>query len=133
MARVINSSRMDFADEVSKMMMSYSQDVYEVTLEAIDEVSKEAVKKLRAASPKGATKKYSKGWTRNLDKGRLKAGAVIYGNKNTYPLAHLLEYGHAKRGGGRVKEITHIKPVADWASDEVYDLIIDKLSKGVGL
>lgn len=128
---VVNSSKMNFAEIVQQYLYDYREGVYEAMYEAIDSTSKDAVKKLKAESPKGATGDYAKGWTRQLDKGRLTVGATVYGKSGTYQLAHLLEHGHATRKGGRTKEIVHIKPVEEWAVNECEDRILDKLVKGV--
>lgn len=122
---------LNFAADVSKILESYAlSDVVPAMNKAVEEVSKEAVKKLKDTSPRGATKKYYKGWTKEVTKGRMTASAVIYGKNGTYQLAHLLENGHAKRGGGRVDGIEHIKPVEEWAAKEFEKRIIQKLEGG---
>ena len=127
---VVNSSTFNFRETVNQFLRVESVNAWETTYEVIDEVSKEAVKKLKAASPKRPANgaKYSKGWTRTLDKGRTTAGAKVHGKHGTYQLAHLLEYGHAVRGGGRSREIVHIEPVEQWAIDEAQERIIKRLS-----
>ncbi len=136
---VINSSRFDFSDVISKELTQYGADVFEEVFEAVDEVSKEAVKKLKAESPKGSTGKYAKGWTRKLDRGRVSAGAVVYGKTaSTYAVAHLLEHGHVKRNGtgrtfGKTQAIVHIEPIEQWAVGELEDRIISKLDHNMGV
>lgn len=125
---VINSSKMNFAEVVQDMLKKqYYPDVVEVTTKTIDEVSKETVKKLKSGSPKGKTGKYAKGWTRKVETGRLTVGATVYGKSGTYQLAHLLEHGHAKRGGGRTGSVVHIEPVEQWAIEEAYERIMQRL------
>lgn len=133
---VINSSKFNFAevmrDTVNKYHLMYIGEVYVTTTEVIQEVAKESVKKLKNTSPKGATGKYRRGWAWKVEKNfrkRYNAYAVVYGKTGTYQIAHLLEHGHAKRGGGRTRSIEHIKPVEEWAIDEAYDRIIDRLSQ----
>lgn len=127
---VINSSRFNVKEDidwaVKKYLENYNNAVVEQMTEVIPEVAREAVSKLKKTSPV-ETGKYSKGWTYSLDKGRLNVGATIYGKSGTYQLAHLLEYGHAKRGGGRTAAIAHIKPVEEWALDEILDRTIRRL------
>ena len=125
---VVHSSKMTFAEVVQDMLLKqYYPNVVETTTEVIDEVSKEAVKKLKQDSPKGAKGKYAKGWTRKVETGRLTVGATVYGKHGTYQLAHLLEHGHAKRGGGRTESLVHIAPVEQWAIDEAYERIMHRL------
>ncbi len=125
---VVSSSKMNFAEVVQDMLQKqYYPQVVEVTTQVIDEVSKEAVKKLRQESPKGSKGKYARGWTRKVETGRMTVGATVYGKTGTYQLAHLLEHGHAKRGGGRTAAIVHIKPVEEWAVDEAYSRIMHRL------
>ena len=112
---------------VRDILKEYSVDVTQAAGEAIEEVAKEAVKKLKKTSPR-LTGKYAAGWTCEVKKGTVTNSATVYGKKNTYPLAHLLENGHAKRGGGRVAPIVHIKPVEEWAVSEVEKRIREKVA-----
>lgn len=131
---VINSNRYDVSGAVSRILSQYGVEVYEAMYEAVEEVGREAVKKLRADSRSTFNgKKYASGWTKKSDQGRLKHGFIIY---NKYPgLPHLLENGHATRNGtGRIFADTpgriHIAPVSEWAEDEVLDRMVTKLERG---
>ena len=110
------------------ILQDYSVEVAKAAEEAVTEVSKEATKKLRQTSPKRSGK-YGKGWASKVEKTATTAEATVYGKTGTYQLAHLLENGHAKRGGGRVNGNTHIKPVEEWAISEVEKKIREKVER----
>lgn len=114
---------------VNDILSEFSTDVTKAAQEAVAEVSKEAVKKLKQTAPKGRTGKYAKGWTSKAEKTAIGAESIIYGKRGTYQLAHLLENGHAKRGGGRTAPIVHIKPVEEWAISEVEKKIREKVER----
>lgn len=99
-------------DEIAKILSEYTEDVIEGIDEAGQEVAKEAIRELKAKSPK-KTGGYAKGWTKKTEKKVGDVSTVIIYNKNKPGLTHLLEHGHAKRGGGRVDGIPHIKPVEE--------------------
>ena len=132
---VVNSSRFNMSEAidwaVKKQLEDWQGDVLTVTGEVVQEVAREAVKRLKKESPRSDTKghsgTYAKGWTYKVEKGRVRVGATVYGKPGTYQLAHLLEHGHAKRGGGRTNGIEHIKPVEEWAVGEVVDRTIERL------
>ena len=113
---------------VNGILSEFSTDVSKAAGEAIAEVAKESVKKLKQTSPR-KTGKYAAGWTYKVEKGTVTNSATVYGKKNTYPLAHLLENGHAKRGGGRTRAIVHLKPVEEWAISEVEKRIREKVER----
>ncbi len=128
-----SSSRFDFEDIYDTYLVRYGVQCLDAVEEAIVEVSQEAVKKLRAESAAQFGRgEYSQGWTRTVERGRLRRIAIVHGKKPTYALAHLLEHGHVSRNGtgrsyGNVKGRIHIEPVAEWAADEAIDRAIQKL------
>ncbi len=108
---------LNFADAIHDILDEYGDQALPALTEAINETSKEAVKKLKQESPgKG---QYHKGWTKKEEKGRLTYSVIIYGKHGTYQLAHLLEHGHLMRNGKRTRAIVHIKPVEEWAKTDV--------------
>lgn len=126
---VVSSSKMNFKEVFEEIMLHYCADVQAVTAEVVPEVAKEAAKKLRSTSPKGRTGRYAKSWAVKQEKGRMQVLATVYAKAPGYRQAHLLEHGHAKRGGGRVSAIEHIKPVEEWAINEAEDRIIEGLER----
>ena len=102
------------ADAIDKILTEYAEGIQDDLTEVTNKVAQEGAKALRAASRSnfGGTGKYAKGGTVEKAKGgsrQIVAEATIY---NRHPgLPHLLENGHAKRGGGRVPGKTHIAPV----------------------
>lgn len=117
----------DLDKAVNDILSQYGEVAIEATKEAVAEVAKESAKKLKSSSPRGRTGKYAKGWTSKVETGRVSASATVYGKSGTYQLAHLLEHGHAKRGGGRTTPIQHIEPVEQWAVEEALQRITQKL------
>ncbi len=124
------SSGFDLERAVNDILQEFTVDVIKAAQESVTEVTKEAVKKLKQTSPKGRSGKYAKGWTRKVEKTSTTVDSTIYGKTGTYQLAHLLEHGHARRGGGRnVDGIVHIKPVEEWAITEVEKRIREKVEQ----
>ena len=56
------------------------------------------------------TGKYAKSWRTKTTKESASALEITVYSPSRYMLAHLLENGHAKRGGGRVRAVPHIAP-----------------------
>ncbi len=99
----------DFASEIARTLAEYSSDVKRGLDNAKKQVAQDTVKRLKQTSPK-LTGEYRKGWKTK----KVKTAQVIH-NKTEYRLTHLLEKGHAKRGGGRVAAIPHIAPAEEIA------------------
>ena len=79
-----------------------------------DTAMKKAVRKNEiSANAPADTGKYAKSWTTKKTGENSHSLEITVHSKNRYQLAHLLEKGHAKRGGGRVSGKPHIAPAEE--------------------
>lgn len=109
----------NMAKEIMKQLDDYGVAVGLEVEKASKEVAKDTAKTLGKTSPK-LTGDYAASWT--YDKGetkRTKHTMIVHAQKPEYALAHLLEKGHQKRGGGRTKAIVHIAKAEEMAADEL--------------
>lgn len=91
-------------NEILEQVRNYTQDVKEKIDAAAKETARDLSKELQQKSPE-KTGDYKKGW-RVKKKGK----KYVVHNATDYQLTHLLEHGHAKRGGGRTHAQIHIAP-----------------------
>ena len=100
----------NLASEISRIVEEYCEGVVDGVDIGVQKTARLGSRALNASS--GASfggKKYRRSWTSQFEKARTHSSAVIYSTKPGLP--HLLEYGHAKRNGGRVPGRSHIAPV----------------------
>lgn len=99
---------------ISDVLEAYGDELQENIGEAVKTVSKKGAQAVRQAAQQtfGGSGAYARGWTSRAETGRVSAQGFIY-NKDLPGLPHLLENGHAKRGGGRVPGRARIKPVEE--------------------
>lgn len=116
----------DLANEISRQLKQFTDFVEEEVEVAKNEVAGTLMARLVVTSPSSTAtqKKYKNGW-------RIKKvnNKLIVHNKTKYQLTHLLEYGHAKVGGGRVPAQVHIKP----AEEEAIETYIDRVQRAIQL
>lgn len=119
------------AVEISALLEEYSEDMAEDMKEEAKEVAKETVKELKHTSPvgKGAGPHYKDGWKSSVESETHHSLKIRIYNKKKPGLTHLLEKGHAKRGGGRVDGIPHIGPAEKKAIQEYENRLKRRLSK----
>ncbi|WP_144561682.1 HK97 gp10 family phage protein [Bacillus mycoides] len=107
----------DFASEIARELKRYANVLEEDIDKAGDEVSDNLVNYLQQHSPK-RTGKYRKGWRKKKE-----GKKYIVHNATRYQLTHLLEKGHAKKGGGRVPAKVHIAPGEEIAINDYLERV----------
>ena len=123
MAEVIKVD--DLAGEIVLAVKTYTGEVGVAIEEAVKETAQALVTDLREISPK-KTGEYAKGWTAKKEG----PGRYVVYNKKKPQLTHLLEHGHAKRGGGRVEGRPHIKPAEERHVSQLERKIAQILGRG---
>ena len=117
-------------DNLAKSIMEGLQEYADLASEDVKAAVRKAGKNVKADIAANAPKRtgaYSKSWTVKTQKETANSLEVVVHSKNRYQLAHLLEHGHAKRGGGRVAGKPHIAPAEEKAIKELEQEITRKL------
>ena len=107
-------------DQMAHVIMEGLQEYADLATDdlkkAVKKAGDEAKKDIQNNAPV-KTGAYKKSWTVKTTKETSNAMEVVVHSRNRYQLAHLLEFGHAKRGGGRTKAIPHIAPAEQRAAE----------------
>ena len=118
----------NLADAIEKILNEYGEDIEK----NLDEILKRSAKvganllKSESSSKFGGTGKYARGWTVTEEKNTRWGSTYVIHNR-VAGLPHLLEFGHAKRNGGRVDGRPHIKPVEEMLVNQVEQEVVTKL------
>lgn len=103
----------------------YSSEIEKKTKEAVQSAASEALSLLKNNKNIPAkTGEYKKSFGKKVKKGAGWHKSIVFNKK--YQLTHLLEYGHAKRGGGRTRAYPHWRD-AEAAVDKVFKEFIKGL------
>ena len=102
----------DLADEIMEGLMEYADLATDTVKKAVKKAGNTVKKEIQATAPSD-TGKYKKSFKVTKRKETANALEVTVHSKDRYQLTHLLEKGHAKRGGGRFSAIPHIAPAEE--------------------
>lgn len=95
------------ADAIMKELNNYADAADADVKSAVQKAAKTVKTEIQAGAPVKSGV-YKKSWsTKNTAESSHRLEITVY-SRNRYQIAHLLEHGHAKRGGGRVSARPHI-------------------------
>ena len=119
-----------FAAEMTRLMREYTDDVTEGVSREVDNTAKAVCNAVKAGAPKDSGK-YAAGWGVTKQGTRESPKRIVWNKK--YPgLPHLLEFGHAMVGGGRVSGRAHIRPAYEAHGAQLPEHIARIIQRGGG-
>lgn len=116
------------ADEIMKGLKEYAYTYAETVKTAVKKASNTVKKEVVKNAPV-RTGKYKRSFKVTKQKETANALTMVVHSKDRYQLTHLLEKGHAKRGGGRVRAIPHIAP----AEQKGIEKLTKEIERGLSL
>ena len=118
LANAVNEQLTEYADLSSKVMKR-----------AVNKAGRTVRETITETAPRRSGR-YAESWkTRKTKETYTELQVTVY-SPTRYMLAHLLEHGHAKRNGGRVRAIPHILPAQSAAEEEMMQSIEKGLKHG---
>ena len=117
----------DMAAEIMEGLVEYA-DLADAAMKKAVRKTATAVKNEISANAPVKSGRYKRSWTTKKTKENSHTLEMTVHSKDRYQLAHLLEKGHAKRGGGRVSGKPHIAPAEAHGEEMLTQLIEEALS-----
>lgn len=124
MSRTVSVDQL--ADVIIQGLTEYADAKSDMVKQSVKDVSKEVRKEISENAPK-RTGAYKRSWAVKKTNETSNSLTMTVHSKNRYQIAHLLEHGHAKRGGGRVAARPHIAP----AEEHGVTLLEQKIERGL--
>ena len=116
------------ADAINEGLKEYADLATEDVKKAVKKSAKAVKGQINGSAPV-RTGRYAKSWkVKTTAESSTSLEQTVY-SPSRYMLTHLLEKGHAKRGGGRVRAIPHIAP-AEEMGIELFEDLIEQALKG---
>lgn len=126
MSRTVSVDQM--ASAIQEELYRYRDLAADKTKKAAKKAGKTVKEDINGSAPV-KTGRYAKSWATKVTAEDSQSISLVVYSPSRYMLAHLLENGHAKRGGGRVRAIPHIAP-AEQHGIEQLEADIAKALKG---
>lgn len=117
----------NLANEIMEGLKEYADLASDDVKKAVRKAENTVRKEISENAPKD-TGAYAKSWSVKKMKETSNSLEVTVHSKNRYQLAHLLEHGHAKRGGGRVAARPHIAQ----AEENAIETLETEIEKALG-
>ena len=117
------------ADAVMKELNEYKDLSVTKMKKAVKDSGKLVTEEIENSAPV-RTGRYASSWTHKVTGENSVAIEVTVYSPKRYMLAHLLENGHAKRNGGRVRAIPHIAPAEQHGIEQLEADIQKALQEG---
>lgn len=117
------------SSEVMRELEKYADVTTENVKKAVQKAGKTVRDEIKESAPSD-TGKYSKSWTVKTVRETSSSLELVVHSRNKYQLTHLLEFGHAKRGGGRVSARPHIANAEEKAIKVFEEEIKEAISNG---
>ncbi len=100
------------ASEVMAGLTEYADLATDVIKKVVKKAGATVRKEIQTNAPKN-TGDYAESWSVKKMNETANSLELVVHSRNRYQLAHLLEFGHAKRSGGRVPGRAHIAPAEE--------------------
>lgn len=116
------------AEAITQSLGEYAELSNEVMKQSVTEVSQSVKKDIQVNAPV-RTGKYKKSWAAKKVQENANSLTMAVHSRDRCQIAHLLEHGHAKRGGSRVQAFPHIAPAEQRGAEELAGKIERGLSQ----